>query len=199
MSMSGDEGKKRRPTAGDPRIRTLLFLVVGALLLYATFNHGPSGPKVNDRIDAAIEQDQASFRPNPEAVTTEEQADIATKLHPSVTIASTIALNVSDISAPGAYNCDVGYSVTDDSAIDIGNLQFSVSYTSPQGQGSTVESVRVPAFSTQGITPVTAFRGRCGGVTGHLTIHRCRFANGTDCSHLTEVVDQGAIALLRAQ
>lgn len=176
----------------------LLFLIVGALLLYATFNHGPRGKDFDKSLSDAIRNNMSAYRPEPVMVTREHEADYAAKLHPSVMVAATMAVPISDLSAPGAVNCAIGYSVTNNSSMDIGDFLFSVSYTAPGAKGSSVENVSVPAFATQGITPINALRGRCDDVSGQVTIEHCSFSNGTDCAKIAQVVGNGAIALSRS-
>ncbi len=188
--------RARRPSPGDPRLRVALFLLVGGLLIFASFNDGPSQGVKQARLAATTRADEAAASER-SALLTSEHRKVLSHSGP-VVISAPTAVQVGDLAVPGRFRCAVGLTVNNNSGEDIADLEFGIRYAGPGGVGSTVHSVALGGLEVQSLTPVNATLGDCEGLTGQVAVYRCSYVNGGDCARRVAVLRDGPVALSRA-
>lgn len=186
--------RSRRVRHGDPRIRAFLFMAIGATLLFLTFYSGPDKATARKIVTENIRFNMAAMHSSTHYRTVKlEESEQAAEA--SLAIAATTAETVADSSTSGGQRCAVGFTIANNSSLDILNLEFATTLTAAGRRGNIVSFASLPAFSNRGVTSVAGVAGRCEGVSGQVRVLHCLQRDGRDCSGLVNVVSEGAVPL----
>lgn len=188
---------KRRPSPGDPQLRTLLFLLIGGAILYASFDHGRNQTDTERTVKRATQADEAAAANRTILPTQQHRMELLTHARASIAITATTAVMVENLASPGQYTCNVGLSVYNSAGQAIEDLEFGIQYTGGGSTGGSVHRVEVAPLSEQSITPVPATSGQCAGLAGSVHVYRCSFLDGSDCTSFVVVRPEGPLALKR--
>lgn len=184
---------KRKSAPGDPRLRVLLFLLLGSALIYASFNDGPRHDVKERRVGRlAVADEAAASGASPLLAGEMQRSRLQAGM---VMITASSAVRVSDLSAAGRFSCAVGLSISNGLDRDIDALDFGIAYQGQGGGGGVSQHLSLAAQDSQAVTPATAAAGDCEGLTGRVSIYRCTLAGGGDCSRAVRVPGPGPIPL----